>query len=165
MRCHGRFWPIASIRGQRKGGRAQQQGGDRDADGTSERHGLSPCPRPARRDFDDALEFAPLVLFRNHQVIEAAEAALRAERELLDRTDAGLASSIRRFKRSNGSKSGRLVVTRPSTATGPLPHMFEGRKAAGPLVIVFQQQAVMLELWRTAARRCRHRCLRDAIAA
>src|SRR5262245_1554101 len=43
-------------------------------------------PPPHRvGDRDDALELAPLVLFRDHQMIEAAEAALRAECKLLDR--------------------------------------------------------------------------------
>ena len=46
-------------------------------------YGLSPPHQP--RCFQDALEFAPLVLFGDRDAVEAAEAALRAERELFSR--------------------------------------------------------------------------------
>src|SRR5690349_21657218 len=44
------------------------------------------APPPHRvGDRHDALEFAPLALLRDHQVIKPAETALRAERELIER--------------------------------------------------------------------------------
>src|SRR6185437_4108386 len=106
-------------------------------------YGLSPPHEPRR--FQDALEFAPLVLFGDRDAVEAAEAALRAERELLGW------QVLRCFAEAPAQQVeafqvGALGRHQSEHCDLAARHIAQRRETAGALVVVFEQDAVVLEL-------------------
>src|SRR5262249_11351678 len=100
----------------------------------------TPLLAPDRsRRLENALELAPLILLRDHDMVETAETALRTERELLDRqVSRGLLDpTLDQIERLEIGPLGGDEAEHCDLALGHEP---QRRKAARAFVIIFEQQ-------------------------
>src|SRR3954447_14769351 len=86
---------------------------------------------------ENAFELPPLIVLRDHDVIETAKSALRAQRKLFDRQILRclVDPPLEQFERLQIGSLGRHQAKHRNFS---LRHESQGRKASGALVVVFQ---------------------------
>src|SRR5262249_44587582 len=105
----------------------------------------TPLLAPDRsRRLENAFELAPLILLRDHDMVETAETALRTERELLDRqVSRGLLDPT--LDQIERLEIGPLGGGEAEQCDLALWHERQRRKAARALVVIFEQEPVVVE--------------------